>query len=475
MAKAPACTYECSQCRTTSVRWLGRCPRCQEFGTMVERLPAVLTGTRTKGAGVVAPGRAAQPITAVAERRTPRIHSGAGEFDRVLGGGLVAGQVVLVAGEPGVGKSTLLLDVAHRLAERVEDAIVLYVSGEESAEQIGVRAERIGVACERLLVADETDLGAVLGHIETHNPQLIVVDSVQTLASPEIDGRAGGISQVSEVAAVLTRQAKARGVPTLLVGQSTRENSIAGPRALEHLVDTVLTFEGDPHTQVRLLRAVKNRYGPADEVVCYEQTDTGLSELADPSQLFRSVRDVPVSGTCATVTLEGRRPLSAEIQSLLSPRAPDQDSGRRIVTGLDASRVSMLAALTQREGGVTFGRSDLYVATVAGLKITDPTADLATCLAIFSAAMGTVVPTELVALGEVALSGDIRPCHSMAQRLNEAARLGYTTALVPDSSDVAGSPIATVPVRRLEHAMAVVGTNSRISDTFGGFCDEFKR
>lgn len=419
------------------------------------------TGTKTRRPGGTAPHRPAQPITTVAAQRTPRVHTGASEFDRVLGGGLVAGQVVLVAGEPGVGKSTLLLEVADRYARQHPQAVVLYVSGEESAEQIGVRAERIGATSSQLLVADETDLGTVLGHIEHHNPQLIVVDSVQTLASPDIDGRAGGISQVSEVAAVLTRQAKARGVPTLLVGQSTRENSIAGPRALEHLVDTVLTFEGDPHTQVRLLRAVKNRYGPADEVVCYEQTERGLSELADPSQLFRSVRDVPVTGTCSTVTLEGRRPISAEIQALLSPRAPDQDSGRRIVSGLDSSRVSMLAALTQREGNLAFGRSDLYVATVAGLRITDPTADLATCLAIFSAATDTVVPSELVALGEVALSGDIRPCHSMTQRLNEAARLGFSTALVPDSADVAGAPIRTLPLRRLEHAMAAVEGNSQ--------------
>lgn len=462
MAKSPATTFVCSQCHATSLRWVGRCSRCQEFGTMVEQAPerAPGTGTRTRPGGTP-PRRPAQPITEVTAQRTPRARTGAAEFDRVLGGGLVAGQVVLIAGEPGVGKSTLLLEVADRFARTAPDGPVLYVSGEESAEQIGVRAERIGATDPRLLVADETDLGTVLGHIEHHNPQLIVVDSVQTLASPEVDGRAGGISQVSEVAAVLTRQAKARGVPTLLVGQSTRENSIAGPRALEHLVDTVLTFEGDPHTQVRLLRAVKNRYGPADEVVCYEQTEHGLTELSDPSQLFRSARDVPVTGTCSTVTLEGRRPLSAEVQALLSPRAPDQDSGRRIVSGLDSSRVSMLAALTQRESGLGFGRSDLYVATVAGLRITDPTADLATCLAIWSAATDTVVPSDVVALGEVALSGDIRPCHSMTQRLSEAARLGYTIAYVPDSSDVSAPPLRTIAVRRLEHVMAQMGSSGR--------------
>lgn len=425
---------------------------------MVEQQSAATGTTGRNRAGATRPTRSAQPIAEVTARRTPRLSTGAGEFDRVLGGGLVAGQVVLVAGEPGVGKSTLMLDVAARFARTQggPEAVVLYVSGEESAEQIGVRAQRIGADDEHLLVADETDLATVLGHIEECNPALLVVDSVQTLASPSIDGRAGGISQVSEVAAVLTRQAKARGVPALLVGQSTRENSIAGPRALEHLVDTVLTFEGDPHTQMRLLRAVKNRYGPADEVVCYEQTERGLSELADPSRLFRSVRDVPVPGTCSTVTLEGRRPLSAEIQALLSPRAPDQDSGRRIVSGLDSARVNMLAALTQRDGTLGFGRSDLYVATVAGLRITDPSADLATCLAIFSAATDAPVSSDLVALGEVALSGDVRPCHSMSQRLAEAARLGFAVALVPDTSNVSDPPLRTIPVRRLEHAMAIV-------------------
>ncbi len=446
-------TFTCSECSATSLRWVGRCPGCQQFGTMVELQPAASPslGTKTR-TGTTQPTSAARTALELSRADVDRISTGAGEFDRVLGGGLVRGQVVLVAGEPGVGKSTLLLAVADAFTRKGPQRPVLYLSGEESASQVGVRARRIGALSERLLIADENDVSAVLAHIEQHDPSLVVVDSVQTLASADLEGRAGGISQVAEVAAVLTRQAKARGVPTLLVGQSTRDNSVAGPRALEHLVDTVLTFEGDPHTQVRLLRAVKNRYGPADEVVCYEQTDTGLAELADPSSLFRSSRDIPVPGTCATVILEGRRPLLAEIQALVAP--PTGQHPYRAVSGLDRARVGMLAALTQREGDVTLNQKDLFVATVAGLRITDPAVDLATCLAIYSAATGDPIPDGVVAFGEVALSGDLRPTHSMPQRLAEAHRLGYTVALVPQSAETGNTSIRVMGLRRLEHAMA---------------------
>jgi DNA repair protein RadA/Sms len=425
---------------------------------------AAAAGSRTRTAASE-PERPARTARELAGEQLPRTTTGAGEFDRVLGGGLVRGQVVLVAGEPGVGKSTLLLAVADSFSRRSDGRPVLYLSGEESAAQVGVRARRIGAMGDNLLIADENDVTAVLGHIEQHDPALVVIDSVQTLASPDIDGRAGGISQVAEVAAVLTRQAKARGVPTLLVGQSTRDNSVAGPRALEHLVDTVLTFEGDLHTQMRLLRAVKNRYGPADEVVCYEQTDSGLAELADPSSLFRSARDNPVPGTCATVILEGRRPLLAEIQALVAPPAGQHPA--RAVNGLDRARVGMLAALTQREGKLALHNRDLFVATVAGLRITDPAVDLATCLAMYSAERGTAVPDGVVAFGEVALSGDLRPSHSLPQRLAEAHRLGFTRALVPQSADTGRTPIATIRLRRLEHAMAAAfdPDHSRMNDT----------
>jgi DNA repair protein RadA/Sms len=380
----------------------------------------------------------------------------AAEFDRVLGGGLIRGQVILVAGEPGVGKSTLLLSVADAFAQHSPDR-VLYVSGEESAEQIGVRAHRTGARASNLLVASETDLGTVLGHVDEIEPALLIVDSVQTLASSDVDGRAGGISQVNEVAAVLTRVAKSRGMPTLIVGQSTKDNSVAGPRALEHLVDTVLTFEGDPHSPMRTLRAIKNRYGPADEIVCYEQTDSGLSELADPSLLFRSNRATQPPGTCATITMEGRRPLLAEIQALVTASASSYP--RRAVTGFEQSRAAMLAAVCDKTARLKLHEKDVYVATVAGLKLTDPAIDLATCLSLLSASLDRPLPSNTVAIGEVALSGDIRPVTSANVRLTEASRLGFSSVLIaPTSADSRGAPV--VPVAHLSDAMAWLLTHT---------------
>ena len=427
MAKA-AVEHVCKGCGSRSARWFGRCPRCGEYGTVEQVASAgvsALPGRRSSSS--VAPARPARPVGDVVGQRTRRIGTGLGEFDRVLGGGLVPGQVVLLAGEPGVGKSTLLLEAAHSFAERGHR--VLYVSGEESAEQIGVRAERIGATAQTLLVADESNLQVVLGHVEATAPKLLVVDSVQTMASGEVDGRAGGMAQVLEVTQALTALAKRTQTPLFLVGQSTRENAVAGPRALEHLVDTVLTFEGDRNTPVRLLRATKNRYGPADEVVCFEQRDDGLSEVADPSRLFRAHRDAPVPGTCVTVTMEGRRALLAEVQSLVAPNGGAHP--RRAVTGLDSARVTMLVAVTERAAGDRLADRDVYVATVAGARLTDPSADLAVCLAVASALWEAPLPPDVLAIGEVALSGDIRPVQALALRLAEAARLGFRRVLVP--------------------------------------------
>ena len=453
MAKARVPGFRCTECGWTSPKWVGRCGECQAWGTVAEvSAPTSASGLKARTDGI-APTRAARPVSQIAEQEVVRSSSGIGEFDRVLGGGLVPGQVVLVAGEPGVGKSTLLLAVAHHVAEGLGRAAgdgharsasgpgassgsapgargtVLYVSGEESVEQIGVRARRIGADSERLLLADENDLATLLGHIEEHDPAMIVVDSVQTIASSDVEGRAGGVSQVVEVTQVLSRVAKSRRTPMLIVGQSTKDSSIAGPRALEHLVDTVLTFEGDRNTALRLLRAVKNRYGPADEIVCFEQAEDGLREVTDPSDLFREHRDKPVPGVCVTVTMEGRRPMLAEVQSLVTAAATPNP--RRGVSGLDAARVAMLVAVTERSVRRHISDKEVYVATVGGAKLSDPACDLAVCLAIASASLGRALHGDVLAIGEVALSGDIRPVPFLAQRVAEARRLGFERILVP--------------------------------------------
>ncbi|MGI9198079.1 MAG: DNA repair protein RadA [Candidatus Nanopelagicales bacterium] len=454
MAKSSP-SYACTACGATSLRWVGKCPKCQEFGTVVEQAPASV-----KAVAQASRVRPATPVGDIASERIARIPTGAGEFDRAIGGGLVPGQVVLVAGEPGVGKSTLLLAVAHAFAEKT-GGTVLYLSGEESADQIALRARRIGALSDRLLVADESDLYAVLGQIEHHRPQLVVVDSVQTIASPEVDGRAGGVSQVIEVTQSLTRTAKQRGIPLLLVGQSTKDNSVAGPRALEHLVDTVLTFEGERTTSLRLLRAAKNRYGPADEVVCFEQTEEGLREVLDPSELFRGHRDVPVPGTCVTVTVEGRRSLLAEIQALIGQGT--SVSPRRTVTGLDTTRVVTLAAVTERSGSLPLSQHDVFVATVGGAQIADPAADLAICLAIASAARNTPVPADVLAIGEIALSGDVRPVPHLAQRVAEAKRLGFRRILVPAGSRERLKDPGVVELAHLSAALDAIDKHAGIA------------
>lgn len=454
--------YACTACGAEQAQWMGRCPQCQGWGT-VEQVPSGLTGGSAAAASAArgAP-RPARPVGDVEATRTERTLTGLAEFDRVIGGGLVAGQVVLLAGEPGVGKSTLLLEVANRFAlarqpralaavptdrrdagdtgddaaatRRVDTGArtVLYVTGEESAEQIAVRARRVGADAAGLLVADEQDLATVLHHVQTHDPDLVIVDSVQTLASADVEGRAGGMAQVQEVTQLLTRVAKSRPTPLLLVGQSTKESSVAGPRSLEHLVDTVLTFDGDRHTSLRLLRATKNRYGPADEIACFEQTDQGLREVVDPSELFRGHRDVPVPGTCLAVAVEGRRPLLAEVQSLVATSSTPNP--RRGVSGLDSARTAMLLAVTERAGGMRLADKDVFVATVGGARLAEPGVDLAVTMAVASAAWDTPVPADVLAIGEVALSGDVRRVSLLPQRVAEGTRLGYRRILVPPGS-----------------------------------------
>ena len=422
-------TYQCSECGWTTSKWVGRCGECQTWGSVGERgavaHPLVAS---------VLPAAQAVPINEVSLAQARHVPTGLGELDRVLGGGLVPGAVVLLAGEPGVGKSTLLLAVAARWASAGRSA--LYVTGEESAAQVRLRAERTGAVAPQLYLAAETDLGTVLGHVQQVEPSLMVVDSAQTISAAETDGSPGGVTQVREVTAALVRVAKQRGMPVIVVGHVTKDGSIAGPRTMEHLVDVVLNFEGDKHSGVRLVRAAKNRFGPADEVGCFEMAERGMVEVPDPSGLFLSQADEPQPGTCVAVTIEGRRPMLAEFQALVAPVAFETPA-KRVTNGADSARVSMILAVLQRKAHVKLGRQDVYVSTVGGARVVDPTADLAIAVAVASAAVDRNFPKRVLAMGEVGLAGDLRRVPGLQRRLDEAARLGFELAIVP-----AGSPKA---------------------------------
>jgi DNA repair protein RadA/Sms len=439
--------YKCVECGLTVPKWVGRCPECQTWGSVQE---AGAQPLRTVSAGPVsAPARPIAEVDVAAASARP---TGVGELDRVLGGGMVPGAVVLLAGEPGVGKSTLLLEVAGQYAG---SGTALYVTGEESAAQVRLRAERINALHPALYLAAETDLAAVLGHIDAVAPGLLIVDSVQTIGSPAVDGTPGGVTQVRAVTAGLIAVAKQRGIATILVGHVTKEGSIAGPRVLEHLVDVVLQFEGDRHSTLRLVRGVKNRYGPADEVGCFELHDAGIRGLPDPSGLFLSRRTDPVPGTCVTVAVEGKRPLLAEVQALVAGTTSAQFP-RRAVSGLDSSRVAMVLAVLQRRGGVRIGDQDVYCATVGGVRVTEPAADLALALAVASAARDLALPPDMVAVGEVGLSGELRRVAGVGRRVTEAARLGFTRALVPPDCGPLPPGVRATEVADLGAALAAI-------------------
>ncbi len=459
MAKSTT-TFRCAACDAVSVKWTGRCVKCGEFGTISEQAPTgPAPGQRASATGRT-PAKAALPVSQIMSNGpVVRVTSGIGEFDRVLGGGLVPGQVVLCSGPPGSGKSTLVLAVADSLAARTRTT-VLYISGEESVAQIAVRAKRIGADSEYLLLADDTDLSTVIGHIEAQADELglVIIDSVQTLSSAEVDGRAGGVTQVMEVAQVLTRIAKSRGIPMILIGQVTKDSNVAGPRALEHIVDATLSLDGDKHTSLRLLRAVKNRFGSL-EVAAFEQTDAGMKEVIDPSVLFRGARETPVEGTCATVTVEGHRALIAEVQSLVGATNPNP---RRGVSGLDSARSAMLIAVTESVAPITLHGQDVFLATLGGMRISDPASDLAVCLALVSAGAHSALPLDLAAIGEVTLSGDVRQVPMMSERVAEAIRLGYRRLIVPAGTSTrlngraAGGTL--LEVASLSHAITAVGS-----------------
>lgn len=444
--------FRCTECGWTSTKWVGRCGECQAWGS-VEEIAAPKKLSLVAG-NVTA---AATPIGEVNLEKAKARSSGVSELDRVLGGGLVPGAAILLAGEPGVGKSTLLLSVTAESAR--QNMTALYISGEESASQVRLRAQRLNAIDPNLWLAAETELGAVIAHIDQVKPELLIIDSIQTIASAAVDGAPGGVTQVREVAGALIRIAKERNITVVLVGHVTKDGSIAGPRLLEHLVDVVLNFEGERHSRLRLIRAMKNRFGASDEVGCFDMTENGIESLTDPTGLFTTRHSEPVPGTCVTVALEGRRPLLAEIQSLVGlPVAEGRDYGnsRRVTSGLDNPRTAMTLAVLELRANIRLSGRDVYVATVGGMKMNEPSADLAVALSVASAAKGLALPADLVAIGEVGLAGEIRKVTGAQQRIAEAARLGFKRAMVPVGSEIKVPGIEVMEVGRLEQAIARV-------------------
>ncbi len=445
----PRSTYTCTECAGHTPRWQGQCPHCGQWNTIVETAPEATGVTRrfTALAGV-ASGLTA--LSEIAPREVPRVSTGIGEFDRVLGGGLVAGGVVLIGGDPGIGKSTLLLQALSILARHHP---VVYVSGEESAEQVALRAQRLQLSTEGLQLLPEIGLEAILATLNDARPRFAVIDSIQTLFSDASQSAPGSVSQVRECAAQLTRFAKQSGTGLIFVGHVTKDGSLAGPRVLEHMVDTVLYFEGDSHSSFRLVRAFKNRFGAVNELGVFAMTDRGLRAVTNPSAIFLSQHSEQVAGACVLITLEGTRPLLVEVQALVdTSHAPNP---RRLTVGIEQNRLAMLLAVAHRHANVVCHDQDVFVNAVGGVKITEPAADLAVLLAIVSSLRNRPLPRQLAVFGEVGLAGEIRPAPRGQERLREAAKLGFTHAIVPKAnapkSAVRG--IEVIAVERVETAI----------------------
>lgn len=431
-----------------TAKWVGRCPECGTWGTVDEAAPIKVVGGRSHRT----PNSVAVPMSSIPPGTTRHDPTGVDELDRVLGGGVVPGSVTLLAGEPGVGKSTLLLRAVHQWARAGRRA--LYVSGEESAGQIRMRAERTGCSHDEVYLTADSDIDNVLAHIDAVRPTLVVVDSVQTMSTTDADGVTGGVTQVRAVTTALTTSAKRSGVAIILVGHVTKDGAIAGPRTLEHLVDVVLHFEGDRQSMLRMVRGVKNRFGTSDEVGCFQLREHGIVCMPDPAGLFLDQRPEPVSGTAVTVALDGKRPLIGEVQALLIDS--HQASPRRAVSGIDHARASLIAAVLTKRSAVPVNRYDIYLSTVGGMRLTDPSSDLAVAVAMASSWAGLPLPTTTIAVGEVGLAGDLRQVTGMERRLAEAARLGFTTALVPYGVYTVPKGIYAMKARTITEALGLL-------------------
>ena len=445
MAKAKS-VFVCSECGATALKWMGMCPSCGEAGTLSEQ-------AAERGARAAGPAASPVALARVEARETERLQSGLPELDRVLGGGLVVGQVALIGGDPGIGKSTLLL---QSLAALGAGRKVIYVSGEESAEQVALRARRLGLDATGIGLLAEIQLERILATLEAARPEVAVIDSIQTLWSDTLQSAPGSVAQVRECAAQLTRHAKKAGAALFIVGHVTKEGAIAGPRVLEHIVDTVLYFEGDPHSAFRLVRAVKNRFGAVNELGVFAMTDAGLRAVANPSALFLQRHEKDVAGSCVLATLEGTRPLLVEIQALVD--AAHAPNPRRLSVGLEQNRLAMLLAVLHRHAGIATMDQDVFVNAVGGVRIGEPAADLAVALAIVSSLTDRPIAGKLVAFGEVGLAGEVRPAPRGQDRLKEAAKLGFERAIVPKANAPKGkiAGLEVIAVERVDQAVRLL-------------------
>jgi len=450
--------YSCSDCGATSPKWLGKCPGCGAWNTLVETIAEPATRRYAGSSRALLPTEGVATLGEIDASDAERHPTGIDELDRALGGGIVEGGVVLIGGDPGIGKSTLLLQALDALAGRMK---ALYVTGEESGAQVALRSRRLGIGASAVRVLAEICLEKILAAIESERPQIAVVDSIQTVYSEALTSAPGSVAQVRECAAQLTRLAKASGTTVVLVGHVTKDGALAGPRVLEHIVDTVLYFEGDTHSSFRLVRAIKNRFGAVNEIGVFAMTDKGLKGVSNPSAIFLSTHGEPVPGSCVLVTLEGTRPLLVEVQALVDAGGP---SPRRLSVGLERDRLAMMLAVLHRHAQVAVLDQDVFVNAVGGVRISEPAADLAVMLAIQSSLRGKPLPRGFIAFGEVGLAGEVRPAPRGQERLREAAKLGFASAIVPKANaprGVAGKAFEGLtihPVERIEEAIDLVRT-----------------
>lgn len=418
--------YVCSQCGYESAKWYGKCPSCGEWNTMTEEIRESSSAVSDSLRRLRKPSSFPIPISEISTEDEERYFTGSKELDRVLGGGIVKGSLVLLGGDPGIGKSTILLQICNHLGKILK---ILYISGEESKRQIKLRASRLGINCSNILVMTETDIEAAAEQIQTEKPDLVMIDSIQTMNFKELNSSPGSVTQVRECTNILMRTSKSLDIPCIIVGHVNKDGAIAGPKVLEHIVDAVLYFEGDKQMSYRILRAVKNRYGSTNEIGVFKMTDTGLSEVENPSLMLLSGRPKNVSGTCVACAMEGTRPILAEIQGLVTNSG--YGNPRRMSTGFDYNRMSMLLAVLEKRCGYFFSSLDAYINVVGGLRLDEPAADLAVTVALVSSLKDIIVPDDILAFGEVGLTGEIRSVNQAALRVNEASRLGFKKCILP--------------------------------------------